>query len=511
MLRSNLFCQVMIGIVAALLSTTVVAGSTTAEPGPLARFAGQAVEWRGCDSKVLDAGGVQCADITVPLDYSRPAGRTITVAISRMAATDPARRRGVLLTNPGGPGGTGLIQGLAVGAVLSPEVLAQYDLIGMDPRGVGRSSPVDCRWPVDRFRRAPAPGMAGFAAEVVLQAELAARCAAALGDTISAYTTRNTARDMDIIRAALGEPSINYYGMSYGTYLGAVFAQMFPAHIDRLVLDSAIDPGTYGSGQSLTRGASNEAALDDWAVWAAGQDARYHLGTTASEVRSRIERLVRRVAEQPIVVAGHTIDGSRLPLLLFLPLHSYYVDDAYAVLVRQLLDAADGRSVTLGPGDWLSGYLENTDTEVNTSAEAVIECGDAPVPRDPHWYWANIERARPTQPIFGALANNITPCAFWPAPAEPPTVVHNAIPALIVHSTGDPRTPYAGAEALRKAMPGTRLLTVAGMRAHVLLNAIVTDLFDNGTVDNAQLRCVRDIADGYLRDGVLPESDLGCR
>ncbi|WP_378732828.1 alpha/beta hydrolase [Nocardia brasiliensis] len=510
MLRNKLFRHAVIGIAGVLMGATSVTGIAAAAPDPLERFERQAVEWRACGVEVLDASAVQCADITVPLDYSRPEGRTITVAISRMTATDPVRRRGVLLGNPGGPGGTGLVQGLTVSAVLAPDVLAQYDLIGMDPRGVGRSTPVDCGWPVDRYLRAPGPGVAGFAREVALQADLAARCAAALGDTMSAYTTRNTARDMNVIRAALGEPAINYYGMSYGTYLGAVFAQMFPDRIDRLVLDSAIDPGSYGSGESLTKGASSEAALDDWAAWAAGQDARYHLGTTAAEVRSRIEGLVRRVTERPIDVSGHTVDGSLLPLLLYFPLHSYYVNDSYAVLVRQLLDAADGRPVTLGPGDWLTAYFDTADTEVNSSAEAAIECGDAGVPRDPQWYWTNIERARATQPIFGALSNNITPCAFWPAPAEPPTVVRNALPALIVQATGDPRTPLAGAEALRRAMTGARLLTVPGMRAHVLLNAVITDLFDNGRVDDARLRCVRDATNEYLRDGTLPASDVTC-
>lgn len=218
----------------------------------LAGYRHQRVDWGDCRQDVgdeaggeLDRAGARCAEITVPLDYTRPGGRAITIAMSRLAATDTANRIGVLLLNTGGPGAPGRTDVLPVRDWMG-DVGARYDLIGMDPRFVGRSTPLDCGWPTGTWTRSAGPDRAGFDRVVKFERDLAERCARSQPDLLPYASTRNTARDMDLIRAVLGAPKLSYLGYSYGTYLGAVYAQLFPERAGRMVLDSAVDPQRYG-------------------------------------------------------------------------------------------------------------------------------------------------------------------------------------------------------------------------------------------------------------------------
>ncbi|MEV5205170.1 alpha/beta fold hydrolase [Streptomyces sp. NPDC053720] len=204
-------------------------------PDRLARFYDQRIDWHTCalgpddePGQALDAAGADCADITVPLDYTDPGGRTITVAVSRLKATDTDHRVGPLLLNDGGPAGPGLHMPLTKSQVMG-EVADRYDLIGMDPRFVGRSTPLDCGWDLgSAFLRSAGADPAAYREEVAVARELAGRCERAHGDVLPYVTTRNTARDMDVIRAALGADTLSYLGYSYGSYLGEVYSQLFP-------------------------------------------------------------------------------------------------------------------------------------------------------------------------------------------------------------------------------------------------------------------------------------------
>ncbi|MFI6869323.1 alpha/beta fold hydrolase [Nocardia sp. NPDC050406] len=463
----------------------------------LDRFYGQALEWKSCDVAKLDEAGAQCTDVTVPLDYSQPQGKTITVAISRIAA-DPAHKQGVILSNPGGPGGPGLDFMVDVGAAMTPDVKASYDLIGMDPRGVGRSTPVNCHWPRGFGLLSAGLDRAGFDESVATQSDLATRCAEAEGERLPYITTRNTARDMDVVRAALGAEKVSYYGTSYGTYLGAVFTQMFPERSDRIVLDSAVDPERYGPVHMMRdMGPANEAALDLWADWAAAHDGEYHFGSTREEVRAGVEDLVRRSAEKPIRIGAFEVDEHDLPLVLFTGLDS---PDQYTMVAeqwRQLRDAADDKPVDIS--EELNKSLEFmiSARPEDSSPQMAIMCGDVEAPRDPEWYWRNIEAARASQPVFGAFANNLTPCAFWNPPAEPTTVVRNAVPALIVQSTGDTRTTYNNGEGLHRALTASRMVTLRDVPIHWIF----------GRYQNS---CVYDAVNAYFRDGTLPATDITC-
>ncbi|MGW1408360.1 alpha/beta hydrolase [Streptomyces sp. NPDC002403] len=494
---------------AAVLAVTATTTATAATaPDPLARFHSQHVDWHACalgaDDELghsLDAAGADCADITVPLDYAEPGGRTITVAISRLKATDTAHRVGPLLLNDGGPAGPSLHMPLTKSEVMG-EVADRYDLIGMDPRFVGRSTPLDCGWDLgSALVRSAGADRAAYRQEVAVARELAGRCERAHGDVLPYVTTRNTARDMDVIRAALGENALSYLGYSYGSYLGEVYTQLFPGRTDRMVLDGVNSPAYYS--QNLLHGAeaANEAALRAWASWAAARHGTYGLGTTRGEVLATVERILDAAAREPLRIGEtYLVDDHVLPSVFIGGLGSD-LDERRADLagtVRILARAADREPVE--PSAALAGQLEFLLTgtgSASSSQMTAIICGDVAEWRGVDSYWRAVEESRERSPLAGPLANNITPCEFWDRPVEAPTVLDNDVPALLVNATGDPRTLYAGAKAMREQWPGSRLLTVKGARQHGLY----------GEYGNS---CVDERVNAYLRTGRLPAHDPTC-
>ncbi|WP_216892691.1 alpha/beta fold hydrolase [Nocardia alni] len=485
----------LVSTVGVVLIAAVSAGPAAAAQDPLDRFYHQRLVWQPCHDAVLDGAGARCAGVLVPLDYSHPEGRTLTVAISRIAATDPARRRGILLSNPGGPGGPGLRTMVSEERNLSAGARAQYDLIGMDPRGIGRSDRVNCVVPLPTMLFSAGFDLFGYARDTALAGALAASCLAGDSEKVRQITTRNTARDMDVIRAAFGDERLSYYGASAGTYLGAVYTQMFPGRTDRMVLDSAVDPDRAWMGMFQDMGPINEAALDDWAAWAARHDDRYHFGTTAQQVRAFVEQMIRRAAAHPVVdlASQYLIDEHTAPMMLLALLSNPQADAKLAEVVRMVSDGVSGRPMDM---ERLKSEITAA-VPLETGGMAAVTCGDAAAPRDPQWYYRNIEAARATQPVFGAFANNITACAFWPAPVEPPTRVRNPTPAMILASVHDTRTAYSEGLALHRDMSASRLVTLADTRIHGAFRAGLSP-------------CVNDAVNTYLGQGVLPAADVTC-
>ncbi|WP_327358888.1 alpha/beta hydrolase [Streptomyces sp. NBC_01304] len=494
--------------VLAVAATTTATATASGDPDPFARFHGQRVDWHACAlgaddelGRKLDAAGADCADITVPLDYADPGGRTLTVAISRLQATDTAHRVGPLLLNDGGPAGPSLHMPLTKSEVMG-EVAGRYDLIGMDPRFVGRSTPLDCGWDLGSAPlRSAGADLAAYREEVAVARELAGRCERAHGDVLPYVTTRNTARDMDVIRAALGEDALSYLGYSYGSYLGEVYTQLFPGRTDRMVLDGVNSPERYN--HTLLRGAeaANEAALRAWASWAAARHGTYGLGATRAEVLATVEHILGAAEEEPLRIGeAYRLDEHVLPFFFIGGLGSD-LDERRAELagtVRLLARAADREPVE--PPEELAGQLEFLLTGAGSAAASqmtAIVCGDVAERRGVGSYWRAVEESRERSPLVGPVANNITPCEFWDRPAEAPSVLDNDVPALLVAATGDPRTLYAGAEAVRAQWPSSRLLTVRGARQHGLY----------GEYGNA---CVDKRVNDYLRTGRLPAHDLSC-
>ncbi|NUQ97772.1 MAG: alpha/beta fold hydrolase [Streptomyces sp.] len=496
-------------LLAALTLTVPPALADTAvhpSADPLARYHRQHLTWKSCllgpddaTGKELEQAGAQCADVTVPLDYDDPGGRTTTVAISRIRATDKSRRVGALLLNSGGPGGQTIGDPPWVRSAMR-QVGARYDVVGVDPRFVGRSTPLDCHWPTGSFVRGPGNDHAGFDRSTALAAELARRCRTYEGDVLPYVTTRNTARDMDVIRAALGERRISYLGYSYGSYLGEVYATMFPGRTDRVVLDGVIAPERYGP--RLLRGTetANRHALKDWAAWAAARDDAYGLGRTQNAVLAVLDRIQATAAGSPLRIGGHRVDEQMVPVVVFNGL-SQDNDSAYgdfAQAVRDMRRAADGGSVT--PTPWLADTLDFLLTGSSSSygsVQTAILCGDVAAPRDPGTYWRQIQLARKQDPLFGPVTNNIGPCAFWDPPREHPTTIRADLPALLVNATGDPRTTYDGALTVRRAWPSSRLVTLRGADQHA-----VYGVFGSTCADTA--------VNAYLATGRLQTADITC-
>ncbi|OEJ23454.1 hydrolase [Streptomyces agglomeratus] len=451
----------------------------------------------------LDRAGVRCADVTVPLDYTDPLGRTITVSISRLKATDTRHRIGSILLNNGGPGGPSVESPPGVRKAMK-DVGARYDIIGFDPRFVGRSTPLDCGWPVGTSWLSAGTSRAGFDRQVVLQKSLADKCRAADSSVLPHISTRNTARDMDVIRGALGERKVSYLGYSYGTYLGTVYTQMFPGRYDRVVLDGAISPNRYGP--QLLKGSEreNEKALSDWAAWAAERHDAYGLGRTRAEVLATVDRVVAASARGPLTVGAGAdvfrIDDSQVPVLLFSSVGDD-TDPTRAFLGEQLsvlnMAAQGAAPTTLSPNFAATlRYLLHGGDEPSGVQHAII-CGDVAAPRDPRRYWRDIERNRAAHPLFGPLTSNIGPCAFWDRPREEPTQVRRDGRVLIVAATGDPRTTYKGSLELHKLLPSSRLVTLEGANRHALF----------GRYGNT---CVDDEVNRYLATGKLPTKDQTC-
>ncbi|MEU9762481.1 alpha/beta hydrolase [Streptomyces sp. NPDC047987] len=490
-------------------ATTGTATATATGVG-LDRYYRQNLAWGSCvtgpDDTVgreLDEVGAQCADATVPLDYTKPDGRTITVAMSRLKATDTRHRIGAMLLNFGGPGGTAIDTPPLMRKAMK-NVGARYDIIGFDPRFVGRSTPLDCGWPTGILFRSAGPDRAGFDRQVAFQKDLADKCRATNASVLPHVTTRNTARDMDVIRGALGERKISYLGYSYGTYLGTVYSQMFPGRYDRMVLDGAISPQDYGPGLLRDATSENEQALADWATWAATRDATYHVGRTRDQVLATVDRVTEAASRRPLTIGTgsdtYRVDASHVPLLLFMMLS----DDSDAsraelgAAVFVLSEAAKGKPTRPSPA-FISNlrHVLTGDNSPTGSVQTAILCGDRAAPRNPESYWRDVERSRAAHPRFGPMTENITPCAFWDRPREEPTQVRRDVPALIVAATGDPRTTYRSSVKLHRELPSSKLITLTGANRHGIY----------GDYGNA---CVDDQVNRYLATGKLPATDRTC-
>lgn len=459
-------------------------------PNPAAgrNSAAEPLRWGPCPKEAA-APRLTCATLKVPLDYRDPDGRQIEIAVSRLASGKPAQRRGVLLTNPGGPGGPGLgYPAVLAGAKLPKKVLDSYDLIGFDPRGVGRSTPVTCDLTEKQQARGNFPPYAHSPADVAREAVNARTVARQCATSRTAWmlphtTTANTARDMDRIRAALGEPKVSYLGASYGTQLGAAYTTMFPRRSDRFVLDSNLGPGGYDytAMRSFARGM--EDRFPDFAAYAAAHPA-YGLGTTPEEVTAKFSELARRLEAEP--VGG--IDGTLFRGMTFDRLYS---DATLPQLAKDWQALDKGDPVRIPP----TAGLENL-----MASRFHVICGDTRWPRKVQEYQRNVAADRLNHPMLGGSTAGIGPCAFWPDErVEPPVRIGDKGPSnvLMAQNTRDPGTPLAGARKLRQAF---------GKRATM----VTADQGGHGVYPYGRNTCANDTVTAFLTTGHRPAHDLDC-
>ncbi|MGW5678373.1 alpha/beta hydrolase [Streptomyces sp. NPDC003860] len=471
-------------VLAVSVLATLAPAVAVAAPATSSGSGGQQLTWQRCSTD--EPAAFECATIKVPLDYGAPGGKKIDVAVSRLKAADPTKRRGVLFFNPGGPGGAGLGEPLMWNDLLPQSVKDRYDLIGFDPRGVAKSTPIECGT-TPQERQVLRPYKKGtFASSVAWARTFADKCRAKYGADLKHFTSRNTARDMDAIRAALGEKKINYVGVSYGTYLGAVYTQMFPHRSDRIVLDSAVDPNSAWRGVVRAWATGAEPAYDRWTRWTAERHAEYGLGATPEAVDKGFWDLVAQADRQPIKVGEDLLDGAAVREAMR-PVFFYRAEGA-KILV-QLKKAAAGEPIEVPPPYVVQ---DNEMSLFNT-----IVCGDATWPRDPATYRRDAVRDAARFPIYGDFTGNITPCAFWNAPVEPATKVNNRVGALIVQAEWDSQTPLAQAQAMHRGMKGSRLVTVDEGETHGVYRMGVSD-------------CADAVTTAYLTTGKLPTKNVTC-
>ncbi|WP_330275968.1 alpha/beta hydrolase [Lentzea sp. NBC_00516] len=464
-------------VVTALLATAVPAGSAAA----------QTLTWGACPEGAA-APRLECSTLEVPLDHHNPGGERIEIAISRLASENPAKRRGVLLTNPGGPGGGGLgYPALLASSGLPQEVLDSYDIIGFDPRGVGRSTPVTCELTPEQQARGAFASYAHTSADVTREAgyarSIAQQCTTSpTGRMLPHTTTANTARDMERIRKALGEQKISFLGASYGTYLGAVYATMFPDRGDRVVLDSNLGPGGYDVTAMRRFARGFQDRFPDFAAYAAAHP-EHGLGTTPEQVTAKYFDLAKRLDAKPVQgVNGMAFRGITFEYL--------YSDAALPALAKTWQAIEANQPVPLPP---------TTDRDNSMSARLYVICGDSRWPDSVHDYQRAVAVDRVKYPMLGAVTANIGPCAFWPDQhTEPPVRIGDRGPSnvLLLQNERDPGTPLTGAQELRRALGNRATLVTADEGGH-------------GIYPWGDNHCAKDAATKFLTTGQRPQ-DLAC-
>ena len=460
-------------------------------------FGAAKLGWRGCGD------GFECARLTVPLDYDDPGGQTIELSVIRLPARDRGRRIGSLVLNPGGPGGSGVDFARQARDLLPDGIRQRFDTVSFDPRGVGESAPVDCLTDaeLDELLAAdPSPDTPAERKQLLdLSREEALKCARKSGRLLEHVGTVDTAKDLDVLRAALGDEKLTYVGYSYGTMLGARYAQQFPGNIRALVLDGAVDPMLDPREIAIAQAVGFERALDAFLEDCVAQRCAFARHGAIGET---YDRLMARIDRDPLPAASHP--GRRLgpSEALFGVAAALYSRQYGWPVLRQGLEQAqsDGDGSTLlSLFDSLVERDENGRYSNAVEAQAAISCVDGMYEKDPRDYDADADAFEKQAPRFGrALAYGPVVCAYWAAPpvSRPgPASVEGAPPILVVGTTGDPATPYEWSRSLAGQLPGV-LLTYDG-EGHTAYGYDRSD-------------CVDRVVDAYLISLTVPKAGTRC-
>ncbi|MER7762606.1 alpha/beta hydrolase [Streptomyces sp. NPDC097619] len=469
------------------------------------RAAAAGLAFGPCPAAEQLPGAVRCALLTVPLDYARPDGPRIRLTVSRTPATGPrAARQGALVYNPGGPGGSGMYFPALARYPEWERTAAAYDLVGYAPRGVGRSAPLSCQDPA-AFAASPTrteqrPTEAFKKSRIAAARAYAQGCARRTGPALAHYTTLDNARDLYVLRAALGERKLNFVGASYGTYFGAVFATLYPDRVRRMVFDSAVnpDPARIWYGNNLDQSLAFEGRWRDFLAWTARHHSVYRLGRTPEAVRASHEKVRAALERRPARGPGGTVGTGELQSAL---LRAAYYDEYWPLRASALAAFLRG-----DPQPLVSQAAPDPETaaedENATAVYTAVLCNDAPWPRE--WkVWDRDNTALARRAPFETWDNVWTnlPCAHWPgrAPRKPVDVRTGAgaLPhTLIVAAERDAATPYAGAKELQRRLHGAALVTERGAGTH-------------GVVGGRNA-CVDRHVERYLLTGRIPGWRVDC-
>lgn len=464
----------------------------------LASFYSQVLKWEDCGD------GLQCSEAIAPLDYTDPAAGEVSLALVRQYATGN-NRIGSLLVNPGGPGASGYDFVMdSLDYATDAKLQASFDIVGFDPRGVGRSSAVSCYDSADMDEylyglTTAERGTDAWIAELAASADaFAAACAEQTGPLLGTVDTQSAARDLDLLRAILGDTQLNYLGYSYGTFLGATYAELFPEKAGRLVLDGAIDPSTSNFEVTKTQAVGFENALRAYlADCVAGADCPF-LGGVDSAMTT-IGALMRSVDASPITATdGRQLGANALLTAIIYPL---YVATGWPQLSIMLDSVLHGRAdVAFQFADDYNGRdADGNYTDNSTEAFMAINCIDYSYNSDPAAMRAEAAELAEAAPVIGPyMSFGDVGCANWPHHfTGERTEIHapGAAPILVVGTTNDPATPYVWAQRLAEQLDSGNLVTYTG---------------EGHTAYNKSNSCVNDAVDSYLVDGTVPEADPQC-
>lgn len=482
-------------------STGAAAGQSTPTgeqvEADLQPFYGQTLAWSDC------GGGFECTKAQVPLDWSDPTGEPISLALIKQPAKS-GTRQGTLFVNPGGPGVSALdFVKDSVDFAVDPSVQQQYDIVGFDPRGVGQSSAVDCVTPaqMDAYLYDIVPGKRGsdewLAGATAVAKSFGDDCAAKTGALLGHIDTESTVRDLDVLRAAVGDTGLNYLGYSYGTFIGSEYATLFPEKVRRMTIDGVVDPTSTGFDSSIGQAKGFEGALKAYLTnCLSGSNCPF--SGSVENATKQVQTLLKAVDSNPITASdGRKLGSASLLTAIFYPLYtesswSYLsqmiaqVKTGDATLAFQLADAYNGRNS--------DGTYQNNQTEAFTA----INCLDYPAVTDEATIQKQNDALIAAAPTFGPWwTYGDIGCANWPVPATrtPGPVSDAGAPTiLVVGTTDDPATPYEDAVAVSKQLTGSQLITYEG----------------EGHTAYGTSSCVHDLVDTYFLTGDAPSSDPKC-
>lgn len=480
---------------------------TGPNPTALRAFYGQRPAWKICGN-----GPDQCASVRVPVDYARPEGATVAIALHKVVAISPKERKGTLFINPGGPGESGLGFAEAADSVFPPHVLARFDIVGFDPRGLGESGGFECLTAADldaQYAADPTPETVAERSTLERAAsERAGGCLRRGGELARHMGTESVARDLDILRDSVSDQRLNYYGVSYGTLIGATYADLFGTRVGLMVLDSAVTAdGADGPTptQSEVDDSAREAAdgfddtVDDF-VTACTEGDRCPLGATQSEAISTLVRFIDRLEKRPLPT-----DIATLPTLTqgwaVAAVDDGLRDPGSWIDLRDALGAAlDGDGTDLAEFAMSSAY-RNDDGSYDTPSfggnSLPITCADWPPS-----VWDRVSASADvvsSHPLWARLENYpVPPCAGWTGPVRKNVTVGATLPTpvLVIGNDRDPVTPISSTEAMAVAFAGSRFVSV--------------DADGHGALDNDN-SCANQVIEDYLADGIPPDDHFECR
>ena len=500
-MRKNLQITAALVIIGALVLTFINFSRESSDvkaPMALSDYYSQELAWQDCYEDF------QCTTLDVPVDYSDLTVGTFEISVLRYLAADQKNRIGSLVVNPGGPGSSGVNYAYNAEYIFSPDITDRYDIVGFDPRGVEESAPIRCLTDSEIDENYGVDGKPDNPAELrdaIEETKKYVEKCLDQNDHLTSFSTANAARDMDVLRAALGDEKLNYMGKSYGTFMGSLYAQLFPDKIGRVVLDGAVDPTISQYEQILTQAESFDNSLTNF-LQECSKNKNCSLPIEVNQARAAIVSLLAKTAKKPIPLKNPNGDKRQVTetlLILGMAEAFYDSDEGWPVLRKAFTE------IKLGYGDEMikladqySGRQKDGSYRSNEfDSGSIIDCLDFSDTRTVDEITKDSKEISKLAPVFGPyLGYAGLTCQYLPA-TTPVRITSISVeaPILIIGTTRDPATPYAWAIGLQKIISNSQLLTLVG---------------DGHTGHNRGSACIDNAVDDYYLKGLLPAKNLRC-